>query len=261
MRVDGVFKRFFYQIDRFLLGELFVGTEARFKVSGNIIAAVFIPQVVAGQQTIDILKKGFGRQRILERKIGVERTLIKALFKIRVLQNALDLGGVDKVVADLRVVQRLDAECVARQEQRFFLDIVNRKGEHTAQTRQHLFLPLLKAVDQHLAVGFGRKRVTLCLQRLAQLLVVVDFTVECENHGLVLVEDRLVACIQVDDGQAPEAHANGVVGVKAVGVGTAMGDDLRHVTDDRFALFGLTGKAADTAHIKKLPSKDITGFL
>ena len=67
-------------------------------------------------------------------------------------------------------------------------------------------MPLFKAVDEDLAVGVGVKFVTAFNKPVAKLLVIVDFTVKGENLGLVLVVDRLVSCVKVDNGKPAKAH-------------------------------------------------------
>ena len=247
--VDGILKDLFDLIDRFVLGHVLVGTEARLKVAVGLQHAVLIPQVVARQQAIDVLEKGFGRHGILIGKIGIERMLVEALDKARVFQNALDLRGIDQLAVDLGVVHGLDTEEVARDEQRAVDGVVDGKGEHTAQTGEQILLPFLKAVHQHLAVGLGGEAVTTGDQLLAQLLVVVDLAVEGEDQGLVLVVDGLMSRLEVDDRQAAKAHGDGFVAVIAVGIGTAMGDDVRHALDDAVTVVKRACKAADTTHM------------
>ena len=152
-------------------------------------------------------------------------------------------------------MQGLDAEEVAREEHRLGLLVIDRKGEHAAQVLEHILIPLLKGVEQHLAVRGGRELVSQTLELLFQLLIIIYFAVIGEYQITVLIVDRLVAVLEVDDGQSAKAHRDVVIHIYAVRIGTAVGDDLCHLLDDVFPLFQLTCKAANTAHIAKLLSK------
>ena len=205
---------------------------------------------MTGKQAVNVLKEGLGRKCVLERKIGVEGAGVEALYEFGVFENALDFARVYKVVSDLRVVHRFDSEEVARDEKRVVDRVVDRKAEHSAQARKQILLPLLKAVNQDLAVGVGVEPVTFGDKLLPELLIVIDLAVEGQNEGFVLIVNRLMTCVEVDDRQAAKAHRNSVVAEKAVGIGTAVSYYLGHFSDSFLAVVKLACKAADAAHIE-----------
>src|SRR3569623_1089646 len=112
-------------------------------------------------------------------------------------------------IGQQRVVERLDAETVAREEQRLAVAIPDREGEHAAHAFHAGLAPLLPGVHDHLRVGAGTKGVGGGDQLRHQLLVVVDFTVEYNHHRAVFIEERLLPAGKIDDGEAAmtEAHA------------------------------------------------------
>src|SRR3569623_3631856 len=112
-------------------------------------------------------------------------------------------------IGQQRVVERLDAETVAREEQRLAVAIPDREGEHAAHALDAAVAPLLPGVHDHLSVGARTKGVAGGDQLRHQLLVVVDFTVEYHHHRAVFIEERLLAAGKIDDGEAAvtEAHA------------------------------------------------------
>ena len=114
--VDGVFKYLFDLVYRFLLRHVLVGLEARLKVTGYLDVVVFVPEIVTRHKAVYALEEGLGRQRVLERQVGVQRAGVEALFKLGVLQNTLDLACVDEVVAYHGVVHRLYSEEIAGDE-------------------------------------------------------------------------------------------------------------------------------------------------
>ena len=203
---------------------------------------------MTGHETEHVLKEGLWRHGVLEGQIGVQRALVEALDELRVLEDTLDLARPYELSLDLGIVQGLDAEEIARQKDGLVLGVIDCEGEHAAQTRQQVLTPFLKAVNQHLAVGVGREVMTAADQVAAQILVVIDFTVEGEDKRFVLVVDRLMTCLQVNDGQPSETHIHGVVHEHTVGIRSAVGDDLRHSFQYVLTVFRLSGKAADTTH-------------
>jgi hypothetical protein len=87
--------------------------------------------------------------------------------------------------------ERLDAEPVARQEQRPAPRIPQGKGEHPLEFAHQVLAVLLVEVHDHLGVRMRAELVAACLQARAQRLEVVDLAVEHHRHRAVLVVDRL----------------------------------------------------------------------
>ena len=130
-----------------------------------------------------------------------------------------------------RVVQRLDAERVARQQQGLFGCIPQGKGVHAAQVLQHGRAFGLVQVQQDFGVGFGAEDVALRFELAAQFAVVVDLAVEGDDELAVGAVHRLRAALgEVDDGQAAVAQGDSsVIGEPfALAVGAAGG----HVVAD-----------------------------
>jgi hypothetical protein len=102
------------------------------------------PQVVPGRQRADAAVQRVGRGHAApQEKAGVAGGLGRGV-DVAAGQQRLDLGGEAQgaVVVRLaraggRVVQRLDAERVARQQQGLFGGIPQGKGIHAAQVLQH----------------------------------------------------------------------------------------------------------------------------
>ena len=252
--VDGVFKDLPDLIRSLLLGHIVIGLELGLEPALGLDHPVAVPQEVTRQQTVDVLEERHRLGAVLVGQVGVEGALVEALDEFRVLQDRLDLRGVAEVVADHGVVQRLDAEIIAREEQRFGLFVIDREREHPAQAGQAFLIPLLKGVHEHLAVGTGAELMSQLLQLLLKILVVIDLAVVGQDQRAVLIRDRLVAALEVDDTQPAKAHGDGIVHVQTVRVGTAVSDDLGHLLYRIFSLLRLTRKAANTAHIAKLLS-------
>ena len=126
-------------------------------------------------------------------------------------EQRLDLRGEDQRVAELRIVERLDAETVARREQQLISFVPERERELAAQLAQRVRAQLLVEVDQDLAVGARAQAMAALRQLLLVALVVVELAVHDHVDRLILVRDRLVARGEVDDREPRMPHANAPV--------------------------------------------------
>ena len=98
----------------------------------------------------------------------------------------------------------------------------------------------------------------------AQLHEVVDLAVEHDDDAAVLVEHGLAAALQVDDGQPPMPQSYLLVHIKALAVRPAVGNQVCHLLDGLFCLFGVmlcTGKAHKSAHSAFLSARSVTQAL
>ena len=116
-------------------------------------------------------------------------------------------------------------------------------------------------MHDHLGVRLRPEAVPASFQLGAELAVVVDLAVEDELDGAVLVPDRLVPRLEVDDRQAPEpeADAGSVVvlfDVDPVVVRPSMPDRRRHAAEDVTVYPLAADDAADPAHpvVSRYPS-------
>ena len=116
---------------------------------------------------------------------------------------------------------------------------------------------LLVQVHEDLGVRARLEAVAEVFQAPAQRLVVVDLAVEDGHERAVLVGDRLMAALDVDDAQAAHAQPHVVVEVKALVVRASVAQHLGHAPHD--ALVGPAHHAADAAHLRG-PAVQMTGF-
>jgi len=113
----------------------------------------------------------------------------------------LGAGGEAQRCAVQRVIQRLDAETVARQEQRALAQVPDGEGEHAVEVRHAVFAPSMIGLEDHLAVAVGEEVIPHLLQFFAQLAVVVEGAVEYQRQMQRLVQHRLARAFrEVDDG-------------------------------------------------------------
>src|SRR5581483_11799291 len=154
-----------------------------------------------------------------------------------------------KPVALLAVVERLDPEPVPREHEPPPARIPDRDGEHPAQPRREPVAGLLVEVDENLRVAVRPEAMAGRLELGAQLLVVVDLAVLDDVDGAVLVRDRLVARLEVDDREPPRGQADGAVDDRALAVRATV-DERRVHRREPCGVDGLGRRrdAADPAH-------------
>ena len=149
------------------------------------------------------------------------------------LPQCLELRSEQKRAADLRVVERLFPEAVAREDEAPLGLVPEREREHAVQPLDAVRAEVFVEMHEHLGVSVRRETVAACLEFAAQLAEVVDLAVEDELDGAVLVRDRLVARLEVDDRKAAEAEAGrdpllGLQDIETFVVRTAMPKGPRH---------------------------------
>ena len=165
----------------------------------------------------------------------------------RVLQQRLGLGAERHPARHTREIERLDAEPVAGEHQPAAARVPQGDGEHAVEVGQEIEPAVLVEMDDDLGVGMiGGEAVAGALELLAQLDVIVDLAVEDDGDRLVLVEDRLLAGGDIDDGEPPRPERNARPLPEAGRVGPAMPQALRHPFEGR-SVVG-PGEASDAAH-------------
>ena len=166
-------------------------------------------------------------------------------------QQRLRLGGEVEDVADLGVVERLDAEAVTHAEQLIGGLVPDGVGEHAAQAVERRGSPAVVGPHHHLGI---RARPPRASELRTQLGVVVDLAVVGQPSS-PLVAHRLVAGgAGVDDAEPPvaEAHVAAFMCPGSGVVGTPVGDEVvHHLQPGRQVGDGLPAQvdgSADSAH-------------
>ena len=102
------------------------------------------------------------------------------------------------------VVERLDAEAVARHEERALFPIPKAEREHPAKVRETVLAPVSVGRRNHLRVAVGLKLVSRRAQLRAQLAVVVNLAVENDLVAVAAVGQWLVAARrEIENTQPP----------------------------------------------------------
>src|SRR5690606_17241392 len=107
---------------------------------------------------------------------------------------------------------------------------------------------LLVEVDDRLRVRAGREPVPAGLELVPERLVVVDGAVEDDPDRAVLIAERLVAALGVDDGEPAVGEANGAIDPLPVIVRTAVPERRGHSQEPVHIDSGGVYDATKTAH-------------
>ena len=187
---------------------------------------------MAGEQLVHACEHGLRVVQVLEAQVLRKHRTVDSGRELRVCVERLDFGTVDEPVAVLRVVERFDAEDVARADELLSHVVPDGDCEHATQTLEDAHAPFLVTVHDDFGVTVRRELVARRAQLVAQFPEVVDLAVERDGHVSLGVAHGLFAALEVDDRQAAETHRDAVVDVVAVVVGAAVLDAVGHVAHD-----------------------------
>src|ERR1700733_6581584 len=96
-------------------------------------------------------------------------------------------------------------------------------------------------MHNHFSVGLRLENMTFVHQEKAQLLVVVDFSVEYDPYRIAFVRERLMTARQIDNGEPCVTQSYPGRKINSLVVGPAMPDRIQHApnqaaTDTRILL-------------------------
>ncbi len=203
-------------------------SQAEVPVRRHLEALRGVREGVRGRKFPDPAKDGPRRRNVLERKVLVQRDDIDAPLDPRMLEDGFQLGAEDQLIARESVVERLDAEAIPGEKQLSRLRVPDGEREHSVEVAHRVRAELLVGVDHHLGVRPGLESMAELREKVAQALVVVDFAIEDDPERPVFVRDRLMASLDVDDGEPPRGEPGPGVEEGSFIVRTAVGDRSRH---------------------------------
>ena len=129
----------------------------------------------------------------------------------------------------LAIVEGLDAEAVARGEERALPRVPDGEREHPVEPLEAVRAPAARTGQQHLGVATRTKAVPARLELRAQLDVVVDLAVEDDPEVAVVADHRLVARRrQVDHASRRAPSPTGPADVQSRVIGPAVDETVSH---------------------------------
>src|ERR1044072_6767225 len=128
----------------------------------------------------------------------------------------------------MKVIERLNAESIARDEELFLLRVPDREGTHAAQKIDAAATMLFVKMENRFRVAVCAIDVTARFQLVAIIGVIVDLAVVDDLKRAIPVDHRLMPRGDVDDAQAAVAETDIRVNEDPRFVGSAMRDHVAH---------------------------------
>ena len=113
---------------------------------------------MTGRQFADVGEKRGRRHRVAQREIIGQCPVIQPPRHLGQFEDGLDFRGKGELAAVPIVVQRLDADAIAGDEQRALHRIEDRESEHAVEPLQGVRAPLDVGLQEHLGVAARAKR-------------------------------------------------------------------------------------------------------
>ncbi len=126
----------------------------------------------------------------------------------RVGQQRLCFARPDHAVPIAVIVERLDTEGIACQQQSLLAGIPDSESKDAVETRDTVITPLLVSMNNDLRVGLCREDVSLGLQLAAQLWKVIDLAIEHHPDHSVFAWDWLMATLDIHDAEASDPEGD-----------------------------------------------------
>ena len=236
-RIVQEFGQAFPAIDRVVVE---IDLVAHVPVTPDADPAVLHRQCVAGKELLHALEQGLLADGELKGQVFGQRAGVGGDLRQK-RQQGLGLRGEDEMIADDRVVERLDAEAVAGAEQAPFPFVPDGKGEHAAQVPDAFVAVAVVGGENRLGVRCGAEPPAVA-EGLAQFQVVVDLAVVDDGRAVRPPHRLAGRFAQVDDGKAPMGEADIAPRGRpsAFTVAAAMGHEFAHRGEAARHLYDLT---------------------
>src|SRR5262249_53252417 len=186
-----------------------------------------------GRQFSYVPKSGFLAGKEIMSQKPVNHCFVEFRLHLSISEYCLDLRSKDERMIDNGIIQRFDADAISGKQQSPGSLIPDRKTEHAAKLYHGLFTVFLVEMHNHFGVGLRLEDMSLGLEELAQLAIVIDFPVKDDPYASILIGDRLMASIQVNDREPAKAETDRSRRVVTFVVGTTMFNRVRHPLQQR----------------------------
>ena len=206
-----------------------VAREGQVPVARRPEGAVLGDEHVPGLELVNAFVDGAWRRHVEQGEIFVDGLRTPLARHVGILEQRLQLRAEDQAAAgQLRVVERLHADAIPREQQAALPGVPDGEREHAAEALDRAVAPFLVAVDDDLGVGAGAEAMAARRQVRPHVGEVVDLAVEDGPDGAVFVAERLIAGREIDDAEPPVSEPDAGRDVIPGGVGSTMRDRVGH---------------------------------
>ncbi len=189
---------------------------------------------MAGQQSFHALEERLltGVVHSVEKEL-VENPHVRSARDARVLEERFQLGGEAEPPGSRVVIEGLDPEPIAGEEQLVRAPVDDREGEHPRQVGDTGSAPLLVGAQHGLCVRMiGHEAVTGPDELPSQFGVVVELPVEHDAGPGALRADGLFSTFDVDDGESPHPDGEFLAHLRAPRVRSPVLDRGQHRVEE-----------------------------
>jgi hypothetical protein len=155
-------------------------------------------------------------------------------FALGRVEQRPDFRAKQKAFGRLHQIERLHPEWIARGKELARRRIDRDEGIHAGQSRNPGLPPGPKHIGDNFRVAPGTEAYAERLQFLAQIAVIVDFTVERDEKAIVERRFRLRAVRSIDNAQTARAH-RGIISDHHKWVGDVA--SMQHARDQKLDRF------------------------
>src|SRR5262249_37826942 len=127
----------------------------------------------------------------------------------------LDLRTEEKRIRSSTIVKWLDAQPVARDEERLFFAVPDGECEHAPKVVNAFASMLFVEVNNRFCIRIGPVSVAALLESLTQLRMVINFAIEDDPNGPIFVAEGLVSAGDVNNAEPAHPDGGWAVGIYA----------------------------------------------
>ena len=114
-------------------------------------------------------------------------------------EDGFQFGAEEQIALVARNVEGLDPHSIAREHEPSGRLIPQRHREHAAQPIEAGGVPFEKRLKERFGIAMGMEPASAALQFDAQLQMIIDFTIECDDGSARSVRHWLIAALKVED--------------------------------------------------------------
>jgi hypothetical protein len=159
----------------------------------------------------------------------MQRRRIDCGIHIARRQQGGQRGSKAETAGPLRIVQRLDAEPVARQDDAPAIAFPDRECEHPIKSLDAARSPFLVGFEDDFGVALGEESIAFAREFAAQFAEIIDAAVEDDGKAEFRIDHRLGGCGgKIDDAEPAMAERHTILREGATGVRPARPHPLHH---------------------------------
>src|SRR5579859_5763312 len=184
---------------------------------------------MAGKKLEDVFKKSVFSRHESEGKEFSEGITIDFPSHGRIRDDGLQFRGEIKRLGCLAIIERFDADAIARQKEPPAPGIPDRKGKHPAQFTHAFWPQFFVQMNDDFSVRMRAKHMPFGEKLFTQFLKIVNLAVEDDPNCLILVGHRLRPRAQINNGQAEVSKPGDAIQVNPLPVWSPMSHRAKHV--------------------------------